>query len=91
MYTQLCLTLCDSMDYSPPGSSVYGISQARTLEWVAISFSRGIFSIQGSNLSLLYWQVESSPLNHQGKPEKPELGLKNNLEMSIASSSNNFC
>jgi len=28
------------MDYSPPGSSVHGISQARTLEWVAISFSR---------------------------------------------------
>ena len=40
---QLCLTLCDPMDYSPPGSSVYGISQARILEWVAISFSRGSF------------------------------------------------
>ena len=35
------MTLCDLMDYSPPGSSVYGISQARILEWVAISFSRG--------------------------------------------------
>ena len=34
-------TLCDPMDCSPPGSSVYGISQARILEWVAISFSRG--------------------------------------------------
>ena len=32
---------CDSMDCSPPGSSVHGISQARTLEWVAIPFSRG--------------------------------------------------
>ena len=32
-------TLCDSMDCSPPGSSVNGILQARTLEWVAISFS----------------------------------------------------
>ena len=30
---------CDPLDYSPPGSSVYGISQARILEWVAISFS----------------------------------------------------
>ena len=30
------------MDYSPPGSSVHGISQARILEWVAISFSRGL-------------------------------------------------
>ena len=34
-----CLTLCDSIDRSPPGSSVPGILQARTLEWVAISFS----------------------------------------------------
>ena len=32
---------CDPMDYSWPGSSVHGISQARILEWVAISFSRG--------------------------------------------------
>ena len=38
---QSCLTLCDLMDCSPPGSSVHGISQARILEWVAISFSRG--------------------------------------------------
>ena len=36
-----CLTLCDPMDYSPPGSSVHGILRARILEWVAISFSRG--------------------------------------------------
>ena len=35
----MCLTLCDPMDCSPPGSSVHGISQARTLEWIAISFS----------------------------------------------------
>ena len=36
---QLCLTLCDPIDGSPPGSSVPGILQARTLDWVAISFS----------------------------------------------------
>ena len=36
---QSCLTLCDPTDGSPPGSSVPGILQARTLEWVAISFS----------------------------------------------------
>ena len=36
---QLCLTLCNPMDSSPPGSPVPGILQARTLEWVAISFS----------------------------------------------------
>ena len=39
--TQLCLTLWDPMDCSPPGSSLHGILQARILEWVAISFSRG--------------------------------------------------
>ena len=36
---QSCATLCDPMDGSPPGSAVLGILQARTLEWVAISFS----------------------------------------------------
>ena len=41
LVAQLCPTLCDPMDCSPPGSSVHGISQARILEWVAISFSRG--------------------------------------------------
>ena len=35
-----CLTLCNPMDCSPPGSSVHGISQARILEWVTVSFSR---------------------------------------------------
>ena len=39
VHTQLCPTLCDLMDWSPPGSSVHGIFQARILEWVAISFS----------------------------------------------------
>ena len=38
---QSCLTLCDPMDYSPTGSSVHGILQARILEWVVISSSRG--------------------------------------------------
>ena len=44
---QSCLTLCDPMDYSLPGSSVHGILQARILEWVAMSFSRG--SLQPRN------------------------------------------
>ena len=38
-WLQLCLTLCDPRDSSPPGSPIPGILQARTLEWVAISFS----------------------------------------------------
>ena len=36
---QSCLTLCDPLDSSSPGSPIPGILQARTLEWVAISFS----------------------------------------------------
>ena len=36
-----CPTLCDPVDYSPPGSSIHGILQARIPEWIAISFSRG--------------------------------------------------
>ena len=38
---QLCLTLCNPVDCTLPGSSVHGILQARILEWIAISFSRG--------------------------------------------------
>ena len=41
LVAQSCPTLCSPMDYSPPGSSVHGIVQARILQWVAISFSRG--------------------------------------------------
>ena len=41
LVTQSCLTLCEPMDYSPPGSSVHGILQASLLEWVAVPFSRG--------------------------------------------------
>ena len=41
LVTQLCLTLCDPMDCSPPGSSVHEILQATILERVAIHFSRG--------------------------------------------------
>ena len=51
MHTQSCLTLCDPMDYSPPGFCVPEVSQARILEWVSISFS--IFPSQGLNLCLL--------------------------------------
>ena len=50
---QLCLTLFDSMNCSPPGSCVHGILQARTVEWVAISSSRGS-SQPRDTLCLLY-------------------------------------
>ena len=70
LVTQLCLTLCDPMDCSPPGSSVRGILQAAILEWVAISSSRGIFLTQGLNLRFLHRQVDSLPLSYQGTPLK---------------------
>ena len=38
--TQSCPTLCNPMDYSPPGSSVHGVLQPRILEWIAIPFFR---------------------------------------------------
>ena len=41
LVTRWCLTLCGPMGDSPPGSSIHGIFQARVLEWIAISFSRG--------------------------------------------------
>ena len=41
LHAQSCPTLCNPMDWRLAGSSVHGISQARILEWVAISFSRG--------------------------------------------------
>ena len=41
LVARLCLTLCDPVDYNPPGSSIHGILQARLLEWVAMPFSRG--------------------------------------------------
>ena len=48
LVTKSCPTLGDSMFYSLPASSVHGISQARTLEWVAISFSRGSYRTRES-------------------------------------------
>ena len=65
---QLCLILSDSMDCSPPGFSIYGIFQARILEWVAIS-SPGNLPDPGSNphpFHLLHWQADSLPLCHLG-------------------------
>ena len=43
LIAQSCLTLCDPVGCSLPGSSALGILQARVLEWVAISYSRGSF------------------------------------------------
>ena len=62
-HSELCLTLCNSMDCNLPGSSVYGILQARILEWIAVPFSRG--SSQPRSPAL---QVDLYLLTHQGRP-----------------------
>ena len=62
---QLCPTLCDPTDCSPPGSSVHGHVQVRILEWVA-ALLQGILPTQGSNLGLLHQQADSLWLSHQG-------------------------
>ena len=53
------------------GSPVHEISQASVLEWAVISFSKGIFPNQGSNLCLLHWQADSWPLSCQESPIFP--------------------
>ena len=62
---QSCPTLCDPIDGSPPGPLVPGILQARTLGWVAISSSRGIFPTQELNLALLHSRQILYRLGHQ--------------------------
>ena len=65
----LCLTLCNSMNCSPSGSSVHGILQARILEWVAMPSSHRNFPTQGLNPHLLWFlQAKSLLLNHWGSP-----------------------
>ena len=68
LITQLCPTLCNPMDCSLPGSPVHGSLQARILEWIAISFSRGIFLTQGLNLGLLHCRQMLCRLSHGGSP-----------------------
>ena len=74
LFAKLCLTPCDSMNRSPPGSSVRGILQARLLEWVAIPFSWGIFLTQWSNPGSPALQGDSLP-----PPGKPHNSLKSSL------------
>ena len=63
LVVQSCLALCDPVPCSPPGSSVHGVLQAKIVEWVAISFSRGSFWPRDVSPAL---QVDSLPLSHRG-------------------------
>ena len=79
---QSCSRLCDPMDCSPAGSSVHGVLQARILEWVASSFSRGSsqprdWSIKPGSLILQSGSLPSEPLR------KPCLNHDYNIYISI--------
>ena len=65
--TQSCPTLCDSMDVSPPGSSVHEIFQARILEWVPFP-SPGDLPDPGTETVSPAWKVDSLPLSHLESP-----------------------
>ena len=63
---QLCLTLCDSIDGSSPGSSVPGTLQARTLEWIALSFSKAWkWKVKVKLLSCVWLLVTPWTVAHQ--------------------------
>ena len=68
LVAQLCLTFCDPMVCSLAGSSVYGILQARILEWVAVPFSRGSSWPNDWTLGVLYCRWILYCLSHQGSP-----------------------
>ena len=71
---QSCPPLCDPMDCSPPGSSVYGDSSGKNTGVGCHFLLQGILTTQGSNphlLSLLHWQAGSLPLAPPGKPRFP--------------------
>ena len=66
---QSCLTLCNPIDGSPPGSPVLGILQARTLEWVAISFSNAWkWKVKGKSLSRLWLLATPWTAAYQAPP-----------------------
>ena len=69
LVTKLVQHFCNHLDFSSPCSSVHGISQERTLEWVAISFSRD-HPHPGLKPTSPAWQAASLLLSHQGRPRK---------------------
>ena len=79
---QLCLTLCDPMDCSLPGSSVHGILQARILEWVTISSSRGSSQPRDQTLVTCGSCVGRRILYHCATWEAPEeTGMRTNRKL----------
>ena len=82
--TQLCPTLCDSMDYT-----VHGILQARILKWVAFPFSRGSSQPRMEPRSFAL-QVNSLPAEPQGKPKNTGVGSLSLLQWIFPSQELNW-
>ena len=80
-YSQSCPALCNSMDSRLPGSSVRGISQARILEWVTISSSRGSFQPRGRTHAsylagiLCHWAFREAPTSNLQNQKSQGWGL----------------
>ena len=74
LVSQSCLTLCDPMDCSPPGSSVHEIFHARMLEWVAIPFSGNLPNpgTEPRSPVLQAHSLLSEPPGKPGKGKKPD-------------------
>ena len=81
---QSCPTLCYPMDHGLPGSSVHGICQARILEWVVMSPSRGSQGLKPCLSCLLHLQESSLPLVPPGKPCDLGIGLHNRFRIATA-------
>ena len=87
---QSCLTLCTPMDSSPPGSSVHRILQARILEWVAISFSRGLPhpGIEPISLASPAQQTDFFTTEPPGKPKGLLRGLNDITHVKVSTQLN---
>ena len=70
---QLCPSLCNPRDCSPPGSSVHGDSPGKNTGVVCHALLQGIFPNQRSNPSLLHWQAGALPLAPPGQPQEKGL------------------
>ena len=84
MSLQLCPTLCDPIDGSPPGSPIPGILQARTLEWVAISVSnawkwkvkvKSLSHVQiGKHIKISEWKLQENTSEEETEDTTQDLG-----------------
>ena len=97
-----CPTLCDPIDCSMPGSSVHGISQARILEWVAISFSKGSSRPRDwtrvscfGRWILCHWATWETPLKYSGllnsRRKRQTSNMDNSKKTRMASAGEQVC